>query len=108
MIVRKSKKIVTKKAVLEIKSFKGGSNDLLDEARIKSDEAKTALNLMQVQDGLWKVRWGSAYYTQDLPFACDGAAEYVKSDGTTELIAIAGGHVWASEDGGAWTEIEEA
>ena len=108
MIVRKPKNIVTKKAVLEIKDFKGGSNDLLDEARIKSDEAKTALNLMQVQDGLWKTRWGSAYYTPVLPFNCDGATEFVKSDGTTELIAVAGGHVWKSTNGGAWTEIEEA
>jgi hypothetical protein len=107
MIKRKSRNTGTKKAVLEIKDFKGGSNDLLDEARIKSNEAKTALNLMQVQDGLWKTRWGSAYYTQALPFNCDGAAEYVKSDGTTELIAVAGGHVWKSTNGGAWTEVEE-
>ena len=108
MIVRKRKNLTIKKAVLEIKDFKGGSNDLLDEARIKSNEAKTALNLMQVQDGLWKVRWGSAYYTPALPFNCDGAAEYVKADGTTELIAVAGGHVWKSQDGGSWTEVEEA
>lgn len=93
---------------MEIKDFKGGSNLLLDEASLAPNEAKTILNLIQVQQGLWKTRWGTAYYTPALPFACDGATEFVKSDGTTELIAVAGGHVWKSTDGGSWTEIEEA
>lgn len=97
-----------KKISFEIKDFKGGSNRLLDEARLAPNEAKNAKNLIQVQDGLWKPRWGTEYYTANLPFSCDGASEYVKSDGTTELIAVAGGHVWKSTDGGSWTEIEEA
>lgn len=97
-----------RKVAMEIKDFKGGSNLLLDEARLKLNEAKQATNLIQVEDGLWKTRWGTDYYTEELPWVCDGAAEYVKSDGTTELIAVSGGHVWKSTDGGSWTEIEEA
>jgi len=97
-----------RKVTLEIKDFKGGSNLLLDEARLKLNESKQATNLIQVEDGLWKTRWGTAYYTAELPFTCDGAKEYVTASGTTELIAVAGGHVWKSIDGGSWTEIEEA
>ena len=97
-----------KKVQFEIKDFKGGSNLLLEEARLAPNESKTAKNLIQVQDGLWKTRWGTQYYSQELPFDCDGATEFVKSDGTTELIAVAGGHVWKSTDGGSWTEVEEA
>jgi len=97
-----------KDQIIEIKDFKGGSNLLVAEARLKLNESKKALNLIQVEDGLWKPRWGSAYYGEDLGAACDGAKEYVKSDGTTELIAVAGTKVYKSTDGGAWTEITGA
>lgn len=97
-----------KSVAIEIKEFKGGSNLLLDEARLAPNEAKTALNLIQVEDGLWKPRWGSAYYGADLGDQIDGAKEYVKSDGTTELICISGGKAWKSTDGGSWTEITGA
>lgn len=92
----------------EIKNFSGGVNRLLEEARIGFNEAKEATNLIQVQDGLWKPRWGSAYYGEALPAACDGAKEFVKSDGTTELVAVAGGKAYKSSNGGAWTEITGA
>lgn len=93
---------------LEIKDFKGGSNYLLDEARLALNEAKVSQNLIQVQDGLWKTRWGRAYYGADIGANCDGAKEYVKSDGTTELIAIAGGYAYKSTDGGSWTQLSGA
>lgn len=92
----------------EIKNFSGGVNRLLEEARIGFNEAKEATNLIQVQDGLWKPRWGSAYYGAALPSNCDGAKEFVKSDGTTELVAVAGGKAYKSTDGGSWTEITGA
>jgi len=92
----------------EIKNFSGGVNRLLEEARIGFNEAKEATNLIQVQDGLWKPRWGSAYYGEALPAACDGAKEFVKSDGTTELVAVAGGKAYKSSNGGEWTEITGA
>lgn len=97
-----------KDITVTIDDFSGGSNSLVEEARMDPKFAKESVNMMQVQDGLWKTRWGTAYYGQALPFDCDGAAEYVKSDGTTELIAVAGGHVWKSSDGGTWTEVEAA
>lgn len=96
------------RATIEINNFRGGSNLLLDEARLSENESKTALNLIQVEDGLWKPRWGSQYYGEDLGADCDGAKEYVKSDGTTELVAIAGGKAYSSTDGGTWTEITGA
>lgn len=98
----------TREVAIPINSFKGGSNTLLDEARIAPNEAKRALNLIQVQDGLWKPRWGTAYYGVALASNIDGAKEYVKSDGTTELIAIAGGVAYKSTNGGTWTSISGA
>jgi len=92
----------------EIKNFSGGVNRLLEEARIGFNEAKEATNLIQVQDGLWKPRWGSAYYGAELPANCDGSKEFVKTDGTTELVAVAGGKAYKSSDGGSWTEITGA
>jgi len=92
----------------EIKNFSGGVNRLLEEARIGFNEAKEATNLIQVQDGLWKPRWGSAYYGSALPANCDGSKEFVKTDGTTELVAVAGGKAYKSSDGGSWTEITGA
>lgn len=96
------------KQTIEIKDFKGASNKLLDEARIALNEAATSLNLIQVQDGLWKPRWGTAYYGVDVGASIDGAAEYVKSDATTELIVIAGGTAYKSTNGGSWTAITGA
>ena len=97
-----------KSVSLEIKNFKGGTNLLLEEARLSLNESKKSLNLIQVEDGLWKPRWGSAYYGADLGAACDGAKEYVKSDATTELVAVAGGKAYKSSNGGSWTEITGA
>lgn len=65
-------------------------------------------NMLQVQDGRWKTRWGTQYYGAELPENPDGAHEYVKSNGTTELIAISDGKAWKSQNGGAWTEVTGA
>lgn len=92
----------------EVKKFDGGVNRVLEEARIGMNEAKEATNLMQVEDGLWKVRWGTDYYGATHDATIDGASEYVASDGTTELITIADGKAWTSTDGGTLTEITGA
>ena len=92
----------------EFKNFRGGSNLLLDEARVADNEAVVSTNLISVQDGLWKPRWGTDYYGAELPANPDGAAEFVKSDGTTELIAIANGIAQKSTNGGTWTTITGA
>lgn len=108
MLVRRSTTSQKRKIAMEIKDFKGGSNLLLDEARIAPNESRQVTNLMQVQDGLWQPRWGTAYYGEALAAACSGAKEYVKSDGTTELIAVAGTKAYKSTNGGSWTEISGA
>lgn len=92
----------------EIRDFSGGVNRALEEARIGMNEAKEATNLMQVEDGIWKTRWGTDYYGAVHGAAIDGAAEYVASNGSTELITIANGKAWKSTDGGSLTEITGA
>lgn len=108
MIRLPNRKKPSRKITQEIKDFKGASNRLLDEARIDINEATTALNLMQVQDGLWKPRWGTAYYGADAGATIDGATEFLKSDGETEVVIVSGGVVKTSQDGGPWTTISGA
>lgn len=106
--LRNYKRARRAKQTIEIKDFRGASNLLLEEARIAPNEAADALNLIQVQDGLWKPRWGTGVYGADFGANPDGASEFVKSDGTTELVVIANGKAWKSTDGGAKTEITGA
>jgi hypothetical protein len=97
-----------KKYLLSIDKFNGGSNSLLDEARMGKQFAVDATNLIQDQDGVWKTRWGSKNYGADYGVSPDGACEFVKSDATTELITVAAGKVWKSTDGGTITEVTGA
>jgi hypothetical protein len=97
-----------KDLTVTIDDFSGGSNNLVDEARMPSKFAVESLNLIQVQDAIWKTRWGTGYYGADYGASPDGAQEYVKSDGTTELIVIAGGKAYSSTNGGSITEITGA
>ena len=89
-----------RKVTLNLNKFDGGVNKLLEEARIRINEAKEATNLIQVQDGLWKPRWGTAYYGTTLGATPDGATEYVVDTDTRELIAIADGSLNYSTDNG--------
>ncbi len=103
-----SRRSQAKEVLVTIDQFKGGSNSLISDARLPSQFAVESVNMMQVQDGLWKTRWGTSYYGVDYGASPDGATEYVKSDGTTELIVIAGGIAYKSTDGGAKTAITGA
>ena len=98
----------TKEALITISDFSGGSNSLVDEARMNTKFAVASTNLMQVQDGLWKTRWGTSYYGATHASTIDGACEYVKADGTTELITITNGKAYKSTNGGSLTEITGA
>lgn len=93
---------------IQLDDFKAGVNKLVEEARLKPNEAVESINLMQVQDGLWSPRWGSDTYGAELAANPDGAGEYITSSGTRELIAIANGHAYKSIDGGAWTLLSGA
>jgi len=104
----KTTKTKAKEILLTIDKFNGGSNSLVDEARMNPKFAVDSTNLMQVQDGLWKTRWGTGYYGATHDKKIDGAQEYVKSDASTELITISDGKAWKSTDGGALTEISGA
>lgn len=108
MKIQASPPRASKDDLINIDNFAGGSNNLIDEARMPSIFASQANNLMQVQNGLWATRWGTQGYGTDLGFNPDGAQEYVKTDGTTELIVIANGTAYKSTNGGAWTAITGA
>lgn len=95
---------------LKIDVFKGIAS-LLDDVILGTKFAKEALNLIQVQDGRWKTRWGTDTYGESISgeTVIVGAGIYEKSDGTQEKIAIAGsGKAYKSVDGGAWTEVTGA
>lgn len=96
------------KVNIDINQFSGGTNSLVDEARLNTKFAVQSQNMMQVQDGLWKTRWGTGYYGHDYGVVPDGGAEYVASDGTTKMIVVAGGKVWSSTDAGTATEVTGA
>jgi hypothetical protein len=102
-------RVNTAKSVnITINDFAGGSNNLIDEARMPSKFAVQSNNLMQVQNGLWKTRWGTQNYGVDYGYNPNGASEFIKVDGTSELITIANGIAYKSTDGGALTALTGA
>lgn len=94
---------------INIKRFNGGTVTLLDDAKIKPNQAVESTNLIQVQDGIWKVRWGTEYYGQAISGETKilAIAEYLTSAGVRELIAVGGttGKVFKSIDAGSWSQI---
>ncbi len=82
---------------LQIDEFGGGVNVNFSETRLKKNEAKEATNLMLIEDGIWDKRWGTKTKIT-MGANIDGFFEYVKSDGTTEEIILAGGTIYKSTD----------
>ena len=101
-------KSLAKELLLSIGDFSGGSNSLVDEARMDTKFAVESVNMIQVQDAIWKTRWGTMNYGAEYSANPDGGREFLKSDGTTELIVIAGGKAYKSTDGGTITEVTGA
>lgn len=97
-----------RQTTITIDKFNGGTNSLIEEARLGSQFAVESNNMFQTQDGVWTTKWGSAYYGATHASTLDGASEYVKSDGTTELITITNGKAYKSTNGGSLTEISGA
>jgi len=93
---------------IDINQFSGGNSSLVQEARMSPKFAAQSTNLIQVQDGLWKTRWGTGYFGAEHASTIDGASEFVKSDGSTELITISNGSAYKSTGGGALTAITGA
>jgi len=81
---------------IQVDRFNDGLNVIQSPQRIKPTEAAELLNLMLVDDGVPSPRWGTAVYGKAVTGAdeIDGFSEYVKSDGTRELIVVGGGKVW--------------
>lgn len=98
----------TKEVKIKIDEFDGGVNKLVEEVRVKEDEAVEALNLMLEQDGVWTPRWGSDYYTPEISgvSGIDGFSEYVTDADVREVVIVGSdGNVYKSVDGGEATEI---
>ena len=110
MISNKYPSVKIKNFFEKIESFKGGTNTLINERRLDRKYAVESVNLLQVEDGVWQTRPGTAYYGTAVAGATnlDGACEYIKTDGTRELIVVGGGKVWKATDGGAWSEVTGA
>lgn len=96
---------------LLIDTFEGCAT-VLDAVIAGKKYAQEAINMIQVQDGRWKNRWGRALYGNAITGEADilGASTFTKSDGTREIIAIGSttGKAYKSTDGGTWTEITGA
>ena len=97
-----------RQTTITVDKFRGGTNSLIDEARMGTEFAVESNNMLQTQDGVWTTKWGSQYYGATHASTIDGACEYVKSDGTTELVTISNGKAWKSSNGGTLTEITGA
>lgn len=105
MIKLQEQKVTRSRPIFEIKDSKKGVIKLLREARVPKDAVVDATNMIQVEDGLYQPRWGNDYYGKDVGYAIDGAAEYLKSDLTTETCVVANGDLYTSTDGGDWTLV---
>lgn len=92
-----------------IPNSKSGTIKLVDQTRLPPNASKESINVIQVDDGRWRTRWGSADYGAEHDEIIDGASEFVvySNDGTvtTEIITASDGKIWKSTDGGSLTQI---
>lgn len=79
---------------IALDDFKQGVWRLVEDSRLPENAVKEAVNMLQYQDGRWGKRPGTQTYGPDLGASIDDAFEFVKSDGTTELLALAGGTLY--------------
>jgi hypothetical protein len=90
---------------MSLSDFKLGTITLLRENRMPPTAMVESLNAMQVQDGVWTRKWGSANYSLPAAAALDGAFSAVNPDGTSELIEVADGAITRSTNGGSKTAV---
>lgn len=96
-----------------INSQKGGSNTLLDEARMSPEQSPSVINLMQVQDGIWGTKWGTEYYGNPITGESGilGSDEFINASDVREIVAVGAttGKVYRSQDDcQTWTEVTGA
>ena len=91
-----------------------GVNLLVKDARTKPSEAVEALNLFQVEDGVWSPRPGTAQFGTSLPgdsnSIINGGAEYVSTgennNEVRSIVVVVNGNPYTSKDGGlTWNLI---
>jgi len=95
---------------LILDTFKGTAT-VLDDVIAGKEYAKESTNLLQVQDGRWKNRYGRAYWGTAITGETQiyGVGNYTKADGTRELLAVTGsGKAYKSQNGSSWTEVTGA
>lgn len=90
---------------LTLRDMKLGTVTLLGENRTPPMAVVESTNLMQIGDGVWAPKWGSAYYSIAAAAILDGAEEVVNPDGTTEILEVYGGLIKRSTDGGTKTSV---
>lgn len=99
--------------ITKVKDSKKGTVTLLEETRLAENQTKESVNLIQVQDGIWKTRWGRAYYGEAITAetTLDAAFEYIKDRGkATEerqiIVCGASGTIYKSiNDGYTWSTV---
>lgn len=108
-VIPRSYRDDTRPTSITLDTFKNGFINLTDETRLPSSAASDSTGLVQVQDGVWSVGWGTDYYGEESPNTedIDGAFEY-DNNGIIELIIVAGGIVYKSTNGGSWTQVTGA
>lgn len=100
-------------AITKIKDSKKGTVTLLEETRLAENQTEESINLIQVQDGIWKTRWGRAYYGEAITAETnfDAAFEFILNRGkSTEerqlIVCGATGAIYKSiNDGDTWTAL---
>ena len=96
---------------IKIDKFNGGTATLINPARLPTRFAVESVNLIQDQDGIWRTRWGVDYFGNSInssSSSIDGATEFVKQDGTREIIAVSGGYMWKSLNGLVWDRVTKS
>jgi hypothetical protein len=95
----------TPEVKIQIEGAKDGVITLVDESRLPTTAFKEATNLQQFQDGRYGTRWGTGSYGSAMASTIDGAKEFRRSDGTTEIVAASNGTFYKSTNGGSWTAL---
>lgn len=84
-------------------TFEQGVITLINESNLPANALSEATNIMLYEKGAPGPRWGTDWYGTALPngMSIDGAAMYQSADGGNQIVAIAGGNVYQSQDNGA-------
>jgi len=116
MEIKVPKSTAPRPDLVKVKDSKKGTVTLLEETRLAENQTKESVNLIQVQDGIWKTRWGRAYYGDPITAETnlDAAFSYIKDRGKSteerQIVAFgSSGTVYMSnDDADTWTTVSGA